>query len=221
MTLKTYARQFGLMPVADVDAAAVLNVLQPIWQTKGETACRLRGRPETVLDAAKAHGLRIDEKPARWRGHLDKLLPKRSKLTRDHYAAMPYAVVPEFISQQREREAIAALALEFLILTAARSGEVLCARWEEIDFAAKVWTVPAKRSPGVSIACRYPARQSKFSKGFTRQGPAIHLLRPEPRQAVVPGCHWNGFVPDEHQHNCTWLPKRLQRLGGRGDAFPA
>jgi integrase len=123
----------------------VLGVLQLIWHAKPETASRLRGRIERVLDAAKARGLRSGENPARWRGHMDHLLPKRSKLTRGHHAAMPYDAVPAFMADLHKRAAVAALALEFLILTAARSGEVLGARWEEIDLEAKVWTVPAAR----------------------------------------------------------------------------
>ena len=130
-----------------MDTEAVLGVLQPIWQTTPETASRLRGRIETVLDAARAKGhiARNEANPARWRGHLDKLLSKRQKLTRGHHAAMAFDDVPEFIGKLRERPAIAAMALEFLILTAARSGEVLGARWAEMDMVAKVWTVPAAR----------------------------------------------------------------------------
>jgi integrase len=143
MTLRDYAAPLRPLPVAQVDTAAVLEVLQPIWQVKPETASRLRGRIERVLDAAKARGLRSGENPARWRGHMDHLLPKRQKFTRGHHAALPYAAVPKFMAQLREREAVAALALEFLTLTAARSGEVLGAKWDEIDLEAKVWTVPA------------------------------------------------------------------------------
>lgn len=147
MTLEEYAKPLRALPVDRVDTEAVLGVLQPIWQAKPETAARLRGRIETVLDAARAKGHipRNEANPARWRGHLDKLLPKRQKLSRGHHAALPYSGVPEFIGKLREREAIAALALEFTILTAARSGEALGARWSEIDFDAKVWTVPAAR----------------------------------------------------------------------------
>ena len=123
----------------------VLSVLQPIWTVKQETASRLRGRIEHVLDAAKAKGHRDGENPARWRGHLDKLLPKREKLYRGHLAAMPFAEVPAFVGTLREREAVTARALEFLILTAARSGEVRGAEWSELDLERAVWTVPAKR----------------------------------------------------------------------------
>jgi integrase len=147
MTLAEYARPLRALPVDEIDTEAVLGVLQPLWQAKPETASRLRGRIETVLDAARAKGhiARNEANPARWRGHLDKLLPKRQKLTRGHHAAMAFDDVPEFIAKLRERPAVAAIALEFLILTAARSGEVLGARWAEMDMVAKVWTVPAAR----------------------------------------------------------------------------
>ncbi|MGA2637646.1 MAG: integrase arm-type DNA-binding domain-containing protein [Methylocella sp.] len=147
MTLARYAEALRVLPVDKVDTAAVLSVLQPIWQAKPETASRLRGRIETVLDAARAHGhiARNEANPARWRGHLDKLLAKRLRLSRRHHAAMAFADVPEFVGKLRQRKAMAALALEFLILTAARSGEVLGARWVEISFDKALWAVPATR----------------------------------------------------------------------------
>ncbi len=113
----------------------VLKVLRPIWATKTETAIRLRGRIERILDAAKAKGYRDGENPARWRGHLDHLLAKPQKLTRGHHASMRWADLPVFIKTLRQREAIAARALEFTILTAARTGETLGARWGEIDLS--------------------------------------------------------------------------------------
>ena len=146
MTLTRYADGLRGLPVDQVDTAAVLSVLQPIWQDKPETASRLRGRIEHVLDAAKANGHREGENPARWRGHLDKLLPKRQKLARGHFDAMAYADVPAFMERLREREGMAALALEFTILTAARSGETYGARWSEIDLQAALWTIPAERT---------------------------------------------------------------------------
>jgi integrase len=144
-TLETYAAPLRAKAVDAIGTDDVLSVLQPIWTDKAETASRLRGRIEKVLDAAKAKGFRDGENPARWRGHLDHLLPRPSKLTRGHHAAMPYEDVAGFISNLREREGIAPLALEFCILTAARSGEVLGLRWPEIDFSHAVWTVPAAR----------------------------------------------------------------------------
>ena len=131
--------------VSDIGTEDVLAVLQPIWTDKAETAQRLRGRIERVLDAAKVKGLRMGENPARWRGHLDHLLARRQKLKRGHHDAMPYADVPGFVAELREREAVAALMLEFTILCASRTGEVTGAKWGEIDRKGKVWTVPAER----------------------------------------------------------------------------
>jgi integrase len=145
MTLGTYAASLRNKPVDTITTEDVLAVLKSIWTEKPETASRLRGRIEKVLDAAKAKGLRTSENPARWRGHLDHLLPKPLKLSRGHHAAMAYEELPAFMGELRQREATAALALEFCILTAARSGEVLGCRWSEIDLEKRVWTVPAHR----------------------------------------------------------------------------
>ena len=145
MTLETYAAPLRSKPVDTISTEDVLAVLKPIWTAKPETASRLRGRIEKVLDAAKAKGFRKTENPARWRGHLDHLLPKPLKLSRGHHPAMPYEELPAFMGELRQRQATAALALEFCILTAARSGEVLGCRWSEIDLDKKVWTVPAHR----------------------------------------------------------------------------
>jgi integrase len=144
-TIDDYCGPILDKPVDVIDTQAVLGVLQPLWQRIPETASRLRGRIEAVLDFAKAHGLRSGENPAAWRGHLALILPKRQKLSRLHHAAMPYAEVPAFIGKLRKVESIHALALEFLVLTAGRSGEVLGATWDEIDFDAKVWVIPASR----------------------------------------------------------------------------
>ncbi len=145
MTLEKYAAPLRQQPVDEIDTAAVLTVLRPLWQTRPETASRLRGRIESVLDAAKAEGHRSGENPARWKGHLDKLLAKRQQLTLGHHAALPYVDVPAFVARLRERPLVAAMALEFLILTAARLGEVLNAEWSEFDLANMVWTIPAAR----------------------------------------------------------------------------
>jgi integrase len=144
-TLENYAVGLRAKPVDNVGTDDVLAVLKPIWTIKAETASRVRGRIEKVLDAAKARGLRSGENPARWRGHLDHLLPRQSKLARGHHAAMSYESVPSFIAKLRKREASAALALELCILTAARSGEILGMRWSEVDLEEKVWAVPANR----------------------------------------------------------------------------
>ena len=135
-------------PVSKLTTEDALRVLKPLWQTRPETANRLRGRCERVWDFAKARGHCSGENPFHWRGHLDKLLPKRPRLTRGHHKAMPFADVPAFMGRLRAMQGVAARALEFAILTAARSGEVLGARWEEIDFQTKLWTVPPERMKG-------------------------------------------------------------------------
>jgi integrase len=146
-TLSTYAYPFiGGLPVQSIDTALVLKALEPIWTVKSETASRVRQRIESVLDWAKVRGYRDGENPARWRGHLDKLLPARSRFHEvEHHAALPYFALPAFLTSLRTRQAIAARGLEFLILTAARTGEVIGARWNEIDLLDKTWTVPAGR----------------------------------------------------------------------------
>ena len=146
-TLAAYAEPvIGALSVQAIDTALVLKVLEPIWTTKPETAGRVRGRIESILDWAKARGYRAGENPARWRGHLDKLLPARSKVQRvEHHAALPYAELPSFLVRLREQEGIAACALEFAILTAARTGSVIGAQWSEMDLLDKTWTLPAAR----------------------------------------------------------------------------
>jgi len=144
-TLETYASHLSKLAVADISTDDILKVLQPIWLEKPETASRVRGRVERVLDAAKARGLRSGENPARWRGHLDHLLARRPKTGQQHHAAMPYDAMPAFMTRLRAREAVAASALEFGILCASRTGEIIEARWDEFDRAAKVWTIPAVR----------------------------------------------------------------------------
>jgi integrase len=127
----------------------VLKVLEPVWPTRTQTASKLRSRIELVLDWAKVRGYCQGENPARWRGHLDKLLPAPSKVRKvKHHPALPYADLPAFMTVLRGQEGIAARALEFTVLTAARSGEVLGVTWDEVDFSAKVWTVPPARMKG-------------------------------------------------------------------------
>jgi integrase len=146
-TLKTYVfPHFGELPVADVNTGHVMAALEPIWREKAETASRLRGRIEAVLDYAAARGWRTGENPARWRGHIANLLPRRSKIARvEHHAALPWQDISAFLIDLRSRDGLGARALEFAILTAARTGEVLGARWSEINLDEAVWTVPAKR----------------------------------------------------------------------------
>ncbi|KFG70380.1 site-specific integrase [Microvirga sp. BSC39] len=145
MTLTVYCEPLRARPVTEIGTEDVLKVLQPLWTTKPETASRLRGRMERVFDFARARGQGMGENPARWRGQLDAVLPKRARLTRGHHKAMPFDNVPAFMMALREREGMAPRALEFAILTAARSGEVFGARWDEFDLEARVWTVPAAR----------------------------------------------------------------------------
>jgi integrase len=146
-TLTFYCAPIRDLPVDQVDTAAVLKVLQPLWSVKQETAARLRGRIEAVLDAARALGHIDADKanPARWKGHLDKLLPKRKKLTRGHHPAVPYADIPALMAKLKRSPGTAAKTLMFTILTASRTGEALGATWDEIDLDAAVWTVPAER----------------------------------------------------------------------------
>ena len=145
MTLRKYAAPIRSKPVDEIETADVLAVLQQIWQTKPETASRLRGRIENVLDSAKAKGQRTGDNPARWRGHLDQLLPRRGKLSRGHHDAMAIDDMQAFMVRLRVRRGISARALEFTILTAARTGEAIGAIFGEFDFEKDVWTVPAGR----------------------------------------------------------------------------
>ncbi|HET7879562.1 MAG TPA: integrase family protein, partial [Acetobacteraceae bacterium] len=139
-TLTTYADPvLGKLPVASVDVGGVMRVLEPMWRNKTETASRLRGRIESVLDYATARAWRVGENPARWRGHLENLLPAPSKIARvEHHAALPWRAIGTFMAALMEEEGISALALRFAILTAARTGEAIGARWSEIDQADAV-----------------------------------------------------------------------------------
>ena len=158
-TLETYAEPvIGALPAQAIDTLLVMRVLKQdvkgrdgkraglLWEARPETAGRVRQRIEAVLDWAKVRGYRDGENPARWKAHLDKLLPARGKVRKvGHHAALPHAEISAFVAALRQQEGTAARALEFAILTAARTGEVIGARWDEIDVAAKLWTVPAER----------------------------------------------------------------------------
>jgi integrase len=146
-SLRDHAASLSGLPIDAIDTDAVMAALQPIWLTKAETAKRVRGRIEKILDAAKVRGLRPKDaiNPAAWRGHLALLLPSQSKLERGHHAALGCGEVPAFFAKLKERKAVAARCLEFTILTAARSSEALGATWEEMDPDAETWTVPASR----------------------------------------------------------------------------
>jgi integrase len=149
-TLATYVYPaMGALPVAGIDVGLVLKAVEPIWATKPETASRVRGRIESILDWATTRGYRSGENPARWKGHLQNLLPKPAKVRRvEHHAALPYGEIAAFIAELRAMPGTAARALEFAILTAARTGEVIGARWDEISLADRLWTIPAERMTG-------------------------------------------------------------------------
>ena len=149
-TLESYVYPvIGDLPVQNIDTPLVLKVLEPIWQDKTDTANRIRGRIEIILDWAKFREYRSGENPARWRGHLQLALAQPEKIApHQHHAALPYPEIGSFMAELRGRDSTSARALEFLILTAARTGEVIGATWNEIDLTAKVWTVPANRMKG-------------------------------------------------------------------------
>jgi integrase len=174
-TIVTYANPvIGRLPVAAIDTALVMRVLEPIWRTKCETASRVRMRIERILAWATVHGYRSGDNPARWPRHLDQLLPAQGKVAPvKHHAALPYAEVPAFVAQLRERNG-AAQAFAFLILTASRTREVLGATWGEFDLDAGLWTVPAERMKGGRIH-RVPLSAR-----------AIELLKAQPRNRKRP-----------------------------------
>jgi integrase len=175
-TLTAYAYPvIGKILVRDIALPHVLQILEPIWTTKTETATRLRGRIEKVLDFATSKGYRTGDNPARWRGHLDNLLAKPSKVAKvEHHAALPYAEMGAFMAELRQQAGIGARALEFAILTAARSGEVRGATWEEIDLAVAAWTIPGERMKA-DKEHRIPLSDN-----------AVQLLRALPRMAGSP-----------------------------------
>jgi integrase len=146
-TLATYVTPvFGRLPIQHIDTTLIMKALDPIWRTKPETASRLRSWIEAILSWAIVRGYRDGENPARWKGHLDQLLPLRTKVRAvQHHAALPYNEIGAFMVDLRSREAVAARALEFLILTAGRTSEVLNACWSEIDIADQVWVIPGSR----------------------------------------------------------------------------
>ena len=164
----------GAMNVDAIKLPHVMNVLEPIWQSKTQTASRLRGRIESVLDWAAARGYRQGPNPATWRGLLDKLLPAPAKVAKpDHHAALPVSEIGAFLQRVREQPGIGPRALEFTVLTAVRSGEALRAVWSEIDFDAAMWTIPAERMKA--------GREHRVPLGCQ----SIELLRKLERGAVV------------------------------------
>lgn len=177
-TLEAYASpHFGDLHVGAIDTALVLKAIEPIWTEKPETASRVRGRIESVLDWATARGYRRGENPARWKGHLDHLLPRRQKLARvRHHPALPYQDVPEFMAALRAQTGVSARALEFTILTAARTGEALGARWPEIDFKSRTWTVPGDRmKAGREHRVPLPDRAVEILSALPREGEFVFI----------------------------------------------
>ncbi|MEY3080856.1 MAG: hypothetical protein RJA94_841 [Pseudomonadota bacterium] len=144
-TIAQYCGPLLKLRIDEVEVADVLKVLKPLWQRIPETASRVRMRLEKILDYARAKGWRTGENPARWRGHLDHILPPRKRLTRGHHKAMPHKDVPSFVKRLRDLGSVSAIALEFCIMTAARSGEVLGAKWQELDLKEGIWTIPPDR----------------------------------------------------------------------------
>lgn len=192
MTLEVHAQPLWRKPVAEVSTADILAVLKPIWQETPETASRLRGRIEAVLDAAQALG-HVEEgraNPARWKGHLAKLLAKRQRLSRGHHAAMAFGDLPAFVQLLRQDRSLGARALEFLILTAARTGEVIGATWAEVESGSSVWIVPATRmkagrehrvplsSPALSILEQIRPIAARNSAGHPFIFPGLRPGRP-------------------------------------------
>jgi integrase len=208
-TLSKYVSPvFGKLPVDRVDTGLVIRALEPIWSEVPETANRLRGRIECVLDWARARDLRKGENPARWRGHLEELLPPLRKIRRvEHHPAMPYRDVPAFVADLGKRSGTAERALEFLILTAGRSGEILGARWREVDLVEKVWIVPPGRMKG-----NRPHRVPLTARGVAILEEMGGAARPR-GDLVFPGRTGEAAMWGE---TFTRLMKRL----GRGDVTP-
>jgi integrase len=208
-TLERFAYPvIGELPVAAIDTSLVTRVLEPIWNTKLETASRLRGRIEAVLDAAAARGYRGGPNPAQWKGNLAHLLPPPAKVRRTtHYAALPIDEVPGFMAELRKREVIASRALEFAILTAARTNEVIGARWDEIDLAAKTWTVPAERMKAGKEQ-RVPLCEAALKVlDAVRPLALLHHGKPAANSQVFPGLR-----PALPMDSSTLL-KLLERMG--------
>jgi len=194
VTLETYCAPIWDKPIGEIDVADVLRILTPLWQRIPETASRLRGRIENVLDYGKARNWRSGENPAQWKGGLAHLLPKQSKLARYHFAALPYADVPAFVESLHIEDTTARLALEFLVLCAARSAEVRGAVWSEIDLDAATWIVPSHRmKAAIEHRIALPTR-------------AIEILR------IMGGRRCNDLVFPGARRGRPMVPRTLQQL---------
>lgn len=183
-SLKEYAADLRELPVAEITTEHVLKVLKPIWTTKSETASRVRGRIENILDAAKAQRLRTGENPAAWRGNLAHLLPPRERLKRGHQRALPYEAASAFWTELVEQSGVAGKALQFTILTAARTSEVLGAKWDEVDLAKGVWTIPAERTKTATLH-RVPLNKAALAILKTVKPLGNDYIFPGPRKPTL------------------------------------
>jgi integrase len=220
-TLAAYAYPvIGALPVQAIDVGLVLKVVEPIWNTKPETASRVRGRIESVLDWATARGYRQSENPARWRGHIENLLPQKLKVRRvEHLAALPYIEMSAFMVELRTQENIPARALEFAILTATRTGEVTGARWDEIDAEGRLWTIPASRMKA-GREHKVPLSEAALSilAGVERKGSRIFSILPHSMLDLLgkmrPGATVHGFRSSfsDWAAECTNFPHEVREM---------
>ncbi|QPL44911.1 integrase arm-type DNA-binding domain-containing protein [Halomonas sp. A40-4] len=209
-TLKTYVRpKIGGKPIEDISTQDVLEVLKPIWANKNETAKRVQGRVENILDYAAAHGYRDPVNPARWRGHLDKLLAKPSRIQKvNHHPAMPYDDVADFMASVQQYSSMSSKALLFLILTATRTSEVLNAEWNEIDLANATWAIPADRMK-TNREHRVPLSKQALSllsnlprlKGSKYVFPGMKHARPLSNMALLQFMRGMGYGPNGEKGN--------------------
>jgi integrase len=192
----------GDLPAQEVDTTAVDGALRPIWNATPRMARRVRARIEAILDWAKVRGYRDGENPARWRGHLDKLLPASEMVKKtEHHAAMAYDLVPGFLADLRERDGLTEKALELLILTATRSNEVLNAEWAEIDLDKAIWTIPAERMKA-GVEHRVPLSP-----------PAVEILKsvlPQRSKFVFPGNSRNGTLTEKALHKLLVIRMKVE-----------
>ncbi|MEG3081769.1 integrase arm-type DNA-binding domain-containing protein [Halomonas sp. 5021] len=209
-TLKTYVRpKIGEKPIENISTQDVLEVLKPIWANKNETAKRVQGRVENILDYAAAHGYRDPVNPARWRGHLDKLLAKPSRIQKvNHHPAMPYDDVSDFMNSIQQYSSMSSKALQFLILTASRTSEVLNAEWNEIDLNNATWTIPANRMK-TNREHRVPLSKQALSllsnlpqvKGSSFVFPGMKFARPLSNMALLQFMRGMGYGPSGEKGN--------------------
>jgi integrase len=216
-SLATHAHPLiGSRIVREIDVHDVLRVLEPIWLTKTETATRVRSRIENILDWAKTRGYREGDNPARWKGHLQNLLPKPSKVAKEkHFPALPFGMVGDFMSALRKLSGVGAKALEFAILTTVRSGEARGARWGEFDLKAAEWKIPATRmkmkvehrvplSPAALSILQEMADLAKQSSG-SDELEASNLVFPAPRGGELSNGTLNAVIQRMNQPRAIWV----------------